>query len=180
MIKNSFERDYLLGKRGENIFLEIMENSPLIKKIYPSSLKEQKEGVDGFFIDNKGNNYSYDLKTLTKTYNNICLEYISNPINNIKGWFLTSQADFIFYLYLDTLIIRTLHLKNMRNWMKKNIHKYSLKESKPTLNKEGKECYKTLCCYPPLKDIPKECLHNQLNFIFFKKNPTNSILDFIQ
>ncbi|MFW9973014.1 MAG: hypothetical protein ACFFDF_22705 [Candidatus Odinarchaeota archaeon] len=168
--KNSLE----IGKIGERftikhsrkIILPIIDQY-LYSKHYEFDLdsenrEKQRQGIDGKIKLN----FAYDVKTRTQKWNDILLETISVIENNVLGWFFTSKADALVYLFLnnkqnidDGFVIL---LKQARKYFTEDIlENYPIKIA---TTKKGTQIYHTENRAIPFEDFPKKSfIHIQFN-----------------
>lgn len=71
------------------------------------------------YIEIKGDRYSHT--------GNFFIETISNREKNTPGCFMYTEADYIFYYFMDTKELNIMPVKKSRDWFIKNIDRFSEK-----------------------------------------------------
>jgi len=174
MMEHDFGASLKLGGCGE-LYVEkhfsmllrniILERVSAITFDYdtPIGKKNQKEGKDGIVTMEP---ISIEVKTRDKKYNDILLETMSDVGNKVSGWFFSSKADVIVYLWECPPIDGYVIMMDMaRDWFP---DEESLKEFGfryvTTSNWRG-EGYSTRFVCVPFNMFPDGCLINIKNNI---------------
>lgn len=125
---------------------------------HPESTKLQHQGID-ILLQSK--TATIKVKTRDKKYylQGILIEIISNKENQTPGWFYTSQADLIAYVWTNQhktnlmpigyLII--LQHPTLRDWFKEHNEQYPMFQTK---SKDNSHIWTTLFKVIPKKDFP--------------------------
>ena len=147
-----------------NRFLEFEGYKYGLNKKYT---EKQRAGQDGkisasFCYDTKLRSYYKDKIILLEIWH----IYLNYPKNSL-GWFFTSEADVIFYLYRAKSKIKFfdsgyyLFLNNLRNWLipRKNVvDRFPIKKNnKPSIDNRGIQ-WDTYNLYIEPKHIPADCI----------------------
>lgn len=139
-----FDRN-LLGRKGLLQVIKYLESLECTKEVIDVSLNKeyQQKGIDILHILER----KLEVKTNSwaKQTGNFFIETWSNKERNVKGWFYTSQAEYILYLVNSALYI--LPLEKIRQL---DLNQYQEKATQ-TPTKEG--AYTTVGRLVPIKDV---------------------------
>ena len=123
---------------------------PQLKSIeFVKELTLQKKGFDKIIELESGKKFYIDEKKRRKDWGDILLEIWSNKEMKKKGWFVTSEADYIVYAFMESQVVYVLPLLLMRMWAWKDKKYFMSFKSVESVNKN----YTTVC-----KAIPTELL----------------------
>jgi hypothetical protein len=144
----------LAAKAGRRDGVAMVRGTPR-----PASRDEQRDGID---IVVELNNATFDVKFRDYRYylRGILIETVSVVEENVPGWFYTSKADAIVYLWWDPTHTRLMPTgyyiyiqdKKLRSWFEKN--KASYGPILATTKKDGKT-YHTEFYIVPIEDFPE-------------------------
>lgn len=117
---HDFKESLKVGERGEAVILDYLEKSPNIKKIIDvrDSKIYQEVDVDLIVKMNTGNELKIEVKTDTYTSGNIYYETVSSEETDSIGCFEKTQADYIFYFFMNLNTLYILEVDAYRNWFK--------------------------------------------------------------
>lgn len=117
---HDFKESLKVGERGEAVILDYLEKSPNIKKIIDvrDSKIYQEVDVDLIVKMNTGNELKIEVKTDTYTSGNIYYETVSAEETDSIGCFEKTQADYIFYFFMNLNTLYILEVDAYRNWFK--------------------------------------------------------------
>jgi len=111
---------------------------------------------DVFVNDNKGNFLAIEIKVEESSTGNLYLETWSNraifPFLS-RGWLFKTDADWIFYYFLDTKILHIINLKKLKEWALKGNRLYDFPEK---LQKKNKQLNKTYGVVVPVRILKNE------------------------
>lgn len=100
--------------------------------------------IDGnVFIEVKGDSH---------TTENIFIETISNVTKGTPGCLLYTAADYVFYYYIKKGVALVIPAKELKKWIKTNIHKY-MEGKNDTHNAGGRVLYSSKGAPVPAVDI---------------------------
>lgn len=119
----------------------------------------QKQDVDLLWI-HKGSNTEYMRKVEIKgdryyKTGNFFLETESNREKGTPGCFLYTEADYIFYYFIDTRELNVIPVQKSRKWFMDNIHRF---EEKLLSTKVGEVGYYTSAG----RLVPKKIMREEL------------------
>ena len=124
--------------------------------------KYQEKDIDGIMVFDT-NGY-IDLSTFEikadrwyKT-GNYFFEIISNSNTNSLGCFLYTEADYIFYYFLEEKELHILPMPQTRDWFIENQHRFEEKQTATKINN-------TIAYYSIGKLVPRKVLQNEVNNI---------------
>lgn len=139
----TFNHSNKTGKKGEQAVMAWLIKNPAISKVVDVSLdpKYQKQDID--FLVYGVNNKVFTVDVKTDTYystGNFFLETVKNSNKNSPGCFLSTKADYWFYLFIPQNVLYVLPMKQVRQWVVD--HQAQFKTlSHPTKNEYGDILY---------------------------------------
>lgn len=157
-ILNNFNSQLREGEKAENDFIKIVYQYYPKIIIHKANIDKQRKGYDYIIRD-----IFFDIKVRDfKYYENrdILLEIISVDNQNTPGWYYTSTADIIVYMFHKINSFYYLYLDNLRDYMNDKIDSY---RSNCAKNKR----YNTIIKIIPIADIPLNCIE-KIDFSKFK------------
>lgn len=92
---------------------------------------------------------------------NIFIETVSNRERNNPGCFMYSEADYIFYYFVETRELYIIPLAETREWLKQNIHRF---EEKFLSTKVGNYTYYTSAG----RLVPRNILRDEVKGVKYK------------
>ena len=98
-------------------------------------------------VEIKGDRYAHT--------GNFFIETVSNREKNTPGCFMYTEADFIYYYFVDTKELNVMPVEKSRNWFVKNMHKF---EEKMLSTKVGDVGYYTSLG----RLVPKKVMRNEV------------------
>ena len=115
--------------------------------------KYQKKDIDLLWTVEPGDKeYTIEVKTDTYTSGNFFFETVSNVSKNTLGCFLKTEADFLFYYFIEMGQLFVLNTGAIQKWFLENKNRYNEK----VLGTDN--LYQSKGYAVPIKDIPKECI----------------------
>lgn len=137
------------GNKGEGLILNWLKKQKSIIDIkdVTNNSKYFNKDIDFIFTLKNGKVVTCDVKydsSIVKT-GNIFLETIKNNRTMVDGWFITSEADFIFIVFggPDDRFL-TLPLKEARDYFKINKNRLKRVYGKPNIGNNGEYWYQSI------------------------------------
>ena len=133
----SMDEQLAIGEEGEK-FLDIY--FAMSYNIRESTELEQREGIDRVFTkDNIEHTVEYKTDYTAGKTGNAFIEMVSVDTRNIKGWALTSRADWLFYYVPYRHVIYIIAFPILRKWLGEWKSKYKISPKVPNerYNSEG-------------------------------------------
>ena len=119
MIKvHNFHESLKVGDKGELIIMNFLEESPNVNAVIDvSGIPDYQEvDVDAIVKMKTGKEFSIEIKTDTYTSGNIYYETISAIETGSQGCFLKTEADYIFYYFLNMEVLYILEVDRYQQW----------------------------------------------------------------
>ncbi len=113
----SMEIENYLWQQDDTIAVVNLEDDPYFQAVDIDLAWETKDGV--FLIEIKGDRYHRT--------GNYFFEVVSNQSKNSLGCFMYTEADFIFYYFIDEKELHVLPMPQTREWFNDNMGKYQQK-----------------------------------------------------
>jgi hypothetical protein len=155
----SFDRDLEEAKHWERKVSEELDEILVEEALRLASRAEQRNGID---ITVKLKKATYDVKFRDRRYylRGLLIETISVVEKNVPGWFYTSKADAVVYLWWNEAKTDLMPIgyyiyiqnKKLREWFEENKLNYKPQRSK---TKWDDGLYHTEFYVIPIKDFPK-------------------------
>ena len=135
---HDFEKSLNIGKQGESIilnFLLTLEDIKSIRQVQDIGFYQRKD-IDFIVTFKNGKKYTVEIKTDTYKSPNLYYETISSVENNTLGCFEKTEADYLFYYFIELDILYIFKTKQFRKWAQKEILNHSQNPNKSKLNKK--------------------------------------------
>lgn len=115
---HNFRQSMEVGKRGEEHIIEYLNNSDNVKKIVDvRDIREyQKMDVDFLVTFADGIERKIEVKTDTYKSGNIYYEVISSEESDTLGCFEKTEADYLFYYFVNWGYLYILGMGEYRKW----------------------------------------------------------------
>lgn len=159
---NIWEKSLKQGQKWEKKLMEKVAKIVIDYEIkhFDNNMEKQRQGIDGLISFKDGN---VEIKTRDFSaykYKDILLETISIIERKKLGWFYTSQATAILYVWLNKTKTNLVDgyliwIQNpiLRGWFKNNKHKFQKKLARTTT--QNGETWSTENRAVPIKAFPK-------------------------
>jgi len=166
---NVWERNLSEGERAQKIANQRLQDWLLGIRIkdYSQNIEKQKQGVDIEIdweranVDTKARDFN--TRRFMLPGGDICIETESVREVSKLGWYYTSKADFIAYVWWNTKktdlyegYLIALQDPRFRNWFEQNIEKFEEKESETVA--EGGRKWHTRWRVVPVSEFPEGTL----------------------
>ena len=135
---HDFEKSLNIGKQGESIilnFLLTLEDIKSIRQVQDIGFYQRKD-IDFIVTFKNGKKYTVEIKTDTYKSPNLYYETISSVENNTLGCFEKTEADYLFYYFIELDILYIFKTKQFRKWAQKEILNHNQNPNKSKLNKK--------------------------------------------
>ncbi|WP_336784146.1 hypothetical protein [Paenibacillus illinoisensis] len=113
----SLEIEQYLWQQPETLGVVNLEDDPYFQALDIDLAWETKDGV--FLVEIKGDRY---YRT-----GNYFFEVVSNQSKNSLGCFMYTEADFVFYYFIDEKELHVLPMPQTREWFNENKDRYQQK-----------------------------------------------------
>ena len=113
-----FRESLKVGERGEALIMDYLEKSPNVRKIIDvrDSKLHQEIDVDLLVKMNSGQELKIEVKTDTYTSGNIYYETMSALETGSIGCFEKTEADYMFYFFMNLKTLYILKMDEYRKW----------------------------------------------------------------
>ena len=115
---HNFSHSVKVGEKGERLILDYLEQSPTIQDIIDvrHSPMYQEKDIDFLIKMKTGREYSIEVKTDTYTSGNIYYETMSAEETGSTGCLDKTEADYLFYLFINLGTLYILDMNEYRQW----------------------------------------------------------------
>lgn len=168
---HNFRQSMEVGKRGEEHIIEYLNNSDNIKKIVDvRDIREyQKMDVDFLVTFADGIERKIEVKTDTYKSGNIYYEVISSEESDTLGCFEKTEADYLFYYFVNWGYLYILGMEEYRKWFQEKQESFNdAGYKKRVRNSAGKNKTYTSIGYAYPVSILEEENHDWLRKITMK------------
>ena len=168
---HNFRQSMEVGKRGEEHIIEYLNNSDNVKKIVDvRDIREyQKMDVDFLVTFADGVERKIEVKTDTYKSGNIYYEVISSEESDTLGCFEKTEADYLFYYFVNWGYLYILGMEEYRKWFQEKQELFNdAGYKKRVRNSEGKNKTYTSIGYAYPVSILEEENHDWLRKITMK------------
>lgn len=117
---NKFQTDIKRGKIGEEkVHQYLLSRRNVSKVVDVSGVKQfQQMDIDFFIEKTDGTIYSIEVKTDSYLTDNFIYEKYSNKHIQSKGCFEKTQADYIFYYFINKKLMYIFETKKLRKFVR--------------------------------------------------------------
>ena len=154
-LDHSWKDQKVLGERGVLHIIEWLYTLPKTTGVWDvqDDKAYQTKDIDLLWsIQPDDKELTVEVKTDTYSSGNFFFETISNVSKNTLGCFLKTEADFIFYYFINMGQLYVLDTGLIQKWFLDNKTRYNEK-------KIGTDnLYQSKGYAIPIKDVPKECI----------------------
>ena len=170
MVPNPWERKLAEGQKAHEIAMSHLKDWLLNLKIadYTNNMEKQHQGIDshGEFEKTDYDTKARDYKA--HKYGDILIEILSVIEYGKPGWYFTSKADFIAYVWWNPLktdlydgYLLNIQERRFREFFIENVEKFPLK--KATSVAEGGKIWHTLNIAIPIQAFPEGTIFHFIN-----------------
>lgn len=119
---HNFSESVKVGNKGEAFIIDYLEKSPNVKSILDVSDKKMYQEIEVDLILKMTNDEELKIEVKTDTYTsgNIYYETVSAVETKSVGGFEKTQADYIFYFFINLNTLYILERKEYQKWFRKN------------------------------------------------------------
>ena len=123
MVKvHDFKKSLVVGEMGEEMILDYLQKSPSISKIIDvrSEKLYQKMDVDLVVVTEEGQELKLETKTDSYKSGNIFYEWTSAVETGSIGCMEKTQADYLFYYFINLQTMYIFEMDRYRDWFNEN------------------------------------------------------------
>ena len=123
MVKvHDFKKSLVVGEMGEEMILDYLQKSPSISKIIDvrSEKLYQKMDVDLVVVTEEGQELKLEIKTDSYKSGNIFYEWTSAVETGSIGCMEKTQADYLFYYFINLQTMYIFEMDRYRDWFNEN------------------------------------------------------------
>ena len=156
---HEFSKSLKIGEEGEEHILEYLRMSDNVSNIIDVRDSKVYQEIDvDFLAELAGKEYKIEVKTDTYLSGNMYYETISAEEYDSIGCFEKTQADFMFYYFINAKTLYILSMNEYRDWFKSKQEEFdTLKYKKRPINKGRKGSTYTSVGYAfPVSLLEKE------------------------
>ncbi len=123
--------------------------------VLPSTMARPVESPQVFTVDSTGDQLDSSAGdgVCNDGTGNFFFETISNKEKNTLGCFLKTQADFLFYYFVEPRMLYILHMPRTRGWFEENMGRFEEREAATPV---GKDHYITVGRIVPIEIVLAE------------------------
>lgn len=120
---HNFAQSMKVGEKGERLILDYLEQSPTIQRVLDvrDSAMYREKDIDFIVKTKNSQEYSLEVKTDTYTSGNIYYETMSSEETDSTGCLDKTEADYLFYFFLNLGTLYILDMNKYREWF--HMHK---------------------------------------------------------
>lgn len=128
-----------IGKRGEEHIIDYLKSSPRVTDLVDvrNDRAYQKIDVDFLMTLDDGKEYKVEVKTDTYKSGNIYYETISSKEAETTGCFEKTEADYLFYYFINWGFLYVFSMDEYRQWFSKMEEKFIKKGYQKKVKNRG-------------------------------------------
>lgn len=134
MNKYGFQRHKKIGKISEEIIIDFFTSCGYKIEDVRSKKIWQQQNID---LIVRKNRHKKLIEIKSDTYystGNYFFETFSSIEDNKPGCFISSKADYFYYLFIPEMELHIIPLKSAKRWFRRNRKKFKMKRVQTTIN----------------------------------------------
>lgn len=118
---HNFKQSMEVGKRGEEHIIYYLQSSPKVVNLKDVRNDRTFQKIDVDFLMTLDDNVEYKVEVKTDTYKsgNIYYETISSQESDTEGCFEKTQADYLFYYFINWGYLYIFSMPEYKDWFGK-------------------------------------------------------------